>query len=69
MIVTSETLGCESGGEEGIGVREGGQTYDCPSRMKDLRPFPRPVEVALPPRATVIAESTALLPPCERCIY
>ena len=31
--------------------------------MKDLRPFPRPVEAALPPRATVIADKTALFPP------
>lgn len=31
--------------------------------MKDFRPFPRPVEVALPPNATVSADKTALLPP------
>ena len=41
----------------------GGGAYPWPSRMKDLRPLPRPVELALPPRAMVIAESTALLPP------
>ena len=31
--------------------------------MNDLRPFPRPVAVAFPPKATVIAVRTALLPP------
>lgn len=31
--------------------------------MKDRSPLPRPVDVAFPPRATVIAESTALFPP------
>lgn len=31
--------------------------------MKDFRPLPRPVDVALPPSATVMAERTALLPP------
>ena len=31
--------------------------------MNALRPFPRPVEVAFPPNATVIAVRTALLPP------
>lgn len=31
--------------------------------MKDFRPEPRPVTVALPPNATVNAERTALLPP------
>lgn len=31
--------------------------------MKDLRPFPRPVEIAFPPKAIVSAERTALLPP------
>ena len=34
-----------------------------PSRMKDLIPLPRPVEFALPPRATVSADKAALLPP------
>jgi hypothetical protein len=36
-----------------------------------LRPFPRPVELALPPSATVIADKTALFPPTttiqQRC--
>ena len=31
--------------------------------MNALRPFPRPVAVAFPPNATVIAVRTALLPP------
>jgi hypothetical protein len=31
--------------------------------MNALRPLPRPVEVAFPPNATVIAVRTALLPP------
>jgi hypothetical protein len=39
------------------------KTYDWPSRMKDLRPFPRPVEFAFPPKATVMADKTALFPP------
>ena len=34
--------------------------------MKDLRPLPRPVELALPPRATVIADKVALFPPTAR---
>jgi hypothetical protein len=34
--------------------------------MKDLRPLPRPVELALPPSATVIAERAALFPPTRR---
>jgi len=44
---------------------KGGIEYShlWPSRMKDLRPFPRPVEAALPPSATVIADKTALFPP------
>ena len=33
--------------------------------MKDLRPLPRPVEAALPPRATVMADKTALFPPTK----
>ena len=44
-------------------LERGGETYFLPSRMNDLRPLPRPVEVAFPPRAIVIAERTALLPP------
>lgn len=39
--------------------------YRCPSRMKDLSPLPRPVEVLLPPRAIAMADKTALLPPRE----
>ena len=35
--------------------------------MNDLRPTARPVDVALPPRATVTAERAALLPP-DRCL-
>lgn len=31
--------------------------------MKDFKPEPRPVEDVLPPRAMVMAERTALLPP------
>jgi hypothetical protein len=46
-------------------LETGQKTYAWPSRMKDLRPLPRPVELALPPRATVIADSTALLPPAN----
>jgi hypothetical protein len=38
-------------------------TYVSPDMMNDLRPLPRPVEPALPPRARVIAERAALLPP------
>ena len=34
-----------------------------PSRMNDFKPVPRPVDVALPPRATVRADRTALYPP------
>jgi hypothetical protein len=45
----------------------GWETYDWPSLMKDLRPLPRPVEFAFPPRATVMADRTALLPPV--CAY
>ena len=33
--------------------------------MKDFIPVPRPVEAVLPPKATVMAESTALFPPNE----
>ena len=46
--------------------REGGEGERknlWPSRMKDLIPLPRPVELALPPRATVSADKAALLPP------
>jgi hypothetical protein len=38
-------------------------TYFCPSRIKDFSPLPLPVEIALPPRAIVKADNTALLPP------
>lgn len=38
-------------------------TYFWPSRMKAFKPAPRPVTVALPPKATVRPESTALFPP------
>lgn len=31
--------------------------------MKDFKPLPRPVDVLFPPRATVIADKTALFPP------
>ena len=37
--------------------------YGWPSLMKLFKPDPRPVTAALPPRATVIAVNTALLPP------
>ena len=37
--------------------------YPLPSLMKLFNPEPRPVTAALPPRATVIAVNTALLPP------
>jgi hypothetical protein len=58
--VTSETLlGCQCGGKGGEGERKN----LWPSRMKDLIPLPRPVELALPPRATVSADKAALLPP------
>jgi hypothetical protein len=36
-----------------------------PSRMKDFKPLPLPVKFALPPRATVMAVRTALLPPAN----
>lgn len=38
-------------------------TYCSPDLIKDLIPAPRPVDVALPPNAIVIAESAALFPP------
>jgi hypothetical protein len=38
-------------------------TNVSPSLIKDLRPVPRPVDVALPPSATAIAVKMALLPP------
>lgn len=38
-------------------------TYVSPDLMNDLIPVPRPVEVALPPRAIVIADRAALFPP------
>ena len=34
--------------------------------MNDFNPFPRPVELALPPNATVIADKTALFPPTKK---
>lgn len=37
--------------------------------MNDLRPIPLPVEVVLPPRATVMADKTALLPPILKIRY
>jgi len=37
--------------------------HEQPSLMKDLSPLPRPVEVLFPPKATVMADNTALLPP------
>ena len=37
--------------------------------MKDLIPLPRPVELALPPRATVSADKAALLPPKPERVY
>lgn len=37
--------------------------YRSPSLIKLFKPLPRPVTAALPPRATVIAVKTALLPP------
>jgi hypothetical protein len=40
--------------------------HDSPDLMKDLRSLPRPVELALPPSATVIAERAALFPPARR---
>lgn len=43
-------------------------TYDCPSRIKDLRPLARPVEDDLPPKATVMAERQALFPPAENML-
>ena len=41
--------------------------YPLPSLMKLFKPDPRPVTAALPPRATVIAVNTALLPPGKNC--
>ena len=67
VIVTSETL-LNNMGQDAMRCDNGNESYDCPSRMNDLRPFPRPVEVALPPRATVMAERTALLPPSRRTV-
>lgn len=39
------------------------KAHDWPSRINDLRPLPRPVELLLPPKAMVMADKTALLPP------
>lgn len=39
------------------------KTYVSPDLMKDLRPVARPVDAAFPPRAIVIPERAALLPP------
>ena len=57
---------CDSGGRVRLGVNAHiCSAHEQPSLMKDLSPLPRPVEVLLPPKATVMADNTALLPPKE----
>ena len=49
-------------------LQEQKQKHLSPDLMNDLSPEARPVDVALPPRATVIAESAALFPPGQELV-